>query len=375
VSVDAARAIAPIFDPARLKLARQAKGLLKSHLAALVDVTPAAIGQFEAGTVKPSANTLAQLALALGFPVEFFAYGGEPWQVPTVADTFFRSLRSARQTERQQAVAHAALVWEVVTRLEERVRFPAVALPPDLNVTATTALEEIETTAAELRRRWELKPGPIPHVIRLLELHGIIVTRYRSGSERLDAFSCPFPERPIVVLGDDKGQLDRSRFDAAHELGHLVMHPDPQPGDRVLERQAQSFAAAFLMPRDEIIDSLPHGRVDWMDMVTLKRTWGVAIQALLYRARTLGTLDENAYENAMKTMSRRGWRRREPGYLGSPERPQMLPKAIEALTNVGFTTNDLIELTRLSETTLRMIVGVEREGVAGILPTQGDEPS
>ena len=65
----------------------------------------------------------------------------------------------------------------------------------------------------------------------------------------------------------------------------------------------------FAARRIDILDALPRSRVDWMGMVTLKRTWGVSIQALLYRARTLGTLDDGAYENAMKTMSRRGWRR------------------------------------------------------------------
>jgi Zn-dependent peptidase ImmA (M78 family)/DNA-binding XRE family transcriptional regulator len=373
VSANSARAIAPIFDAARLKLARQARGLLKSQLAELVHVSPAAIGQFESGTAKPSANTLAQLALTLAFPVEFFAYTGEQAQVPAISDTFFRSLRSARQSERQQAVAHAALVWEVVRKLEERVLLPEVDLPPDLHVTGATPDDEIEEIATEVRQRWQLKQGPVPHMIRLLELHGIVVTRYRTGSERLDAFSCLFPERPVVVLGDDKGQFDRSRFDGGHELGHLVMHPDPQPGDRVLENQAHRFAAAFLMPRAQILDALPRGRVDWMEMVTLKRTWGVAIQALLYRARTLGTLDENAYTNAMKVMSRRGWRRNEPGYLGPPEQPQMLSKAIEALENTGFTMSDLVQLTRLNETTLNAILGVERQGAARIATHLGDD--
>ena len=361
MTVDAARAVAPIFDPARLKLARETRGLLKNQLAELVQVTPAAIGQFESDTARPSASTLAQLALALGFPVEFFAYTGELRQAPTVADTFFRSLRSARQAERQQAVAHATLVWEVVRKLEERVRFPALDLPQDLHVVTKTPPDAIEEIARELRARWQLGQGPVRHVVRLLETRGVVVTRYKSGSQRLDAFSCPFSDRPIVVLGDDKMQFDRSRFDAAHELGHLVMHPDPQPGDRTLENQANRFAAAFLMPRDDIIGLLPTGCVDWKEMVTLKRTWGVAIQALLYRARTLGTLDRTAYENAMKTMSRRGWRRREPGDSGRPERPQMLTKAFEALSPTGFTMKDFVELTRLSEATLNVILGVERD--------------
>jgi Zn-dependent peptidase ImmA (M78 family) len=192
---------------------------------------------------------------------------------------------------------------------EERVSFPSLDLPTDLHVGASTSHEEIEHIAQALRERWGLPPGPIPHVVRLLELHGIVVTRYRAESVRLDAFSQPFGDRPIVVLGDDKGAADRSRLDAAHELGHLVMHPDPQPGDRTLENQTNRFAAAFLIPRREITDSLPTRRVDWIEMVSLKREWGVSIGALLYRAHDLGRLEPAAYENAMKTMSRRGWRK------------------------------------------------------------------
>lgn len=359
MSVDAARAIAPIFDGQRLTLAREANGYLKSDLAKKVDVTPAAIGQFESGVSKPSATTLAQLAMILSFPVEFFGFTGERHPRPTIDGTFFRSLRSARQTERQKAVAHAALVWEVVRRLEDLVELPELDLPSDLHVTANTSLEEIEDVAEEVRKRWDLAEGPVPHVVRHIELRGVVVTRYLVGSERVDAFSAPFPQRPIIVLGDDKGQFDRSRLDAAHEVGHLIMHPDPQPGDRTLENQANRFAAAFLLPRSAILDQLPRGRVNWMHMVTLKREWGVSVQALLYRARTLGTLDDVSYESAMKTMSRRGWRKNEPGYLGPPEQPTLLTKALEALATTGFTLADLSGLTHLSVATLRMIVGDE----------------
>lgn len=364
MSVDAARAVAPVFDGQRLTLAREANGLLKGELAGLVGVTPAAIGQFESGVAKPSATTLVQLSLALQFPVEFFAFTGERRQRPTVDGTFFRSLRSARQNERQKAVAHATLVSEVVRALEGLVELPTLDLPTDLHVSHKTPLEEIEEVADAVRKRWNLGAGRIPHVVRLLEVHGVVVTRYLTQSERLDAFSVPFSERPIVVLGDDKGAFDRSRLDAAHELGHLVMHPDPQPGERMLENQAQRFGAALLMPRDEIIGELPRERVNWMQMITLKREWGVSIQALLYRARTLGTLSETAYENAMKQMSRRGWRREEPGYLGVPEQPSLLHKALEALAPTGFGITDLARLTRLSEATLSTIIGAERTVVA-----------
>jgi hypothetical protein len=96
---------------------------------------------------------------------------------------------------------------------------------------------------------------------------------------------------------------------------------------------------------------------DRMHMVPLKRDWAVSFQALLHRARTLGGLDESAHEDAVKTMSRRGWRRDEPGYLEPPDQPSLLTKAVEALHSTGFALTDLAALNHLNEPTLRMIVG------------------
>jgi Zn-dependent peptidase ImmA (M78 family) len=59
----------------------------------------------------------------------------------------------------------------------------------------------------------------------------LVVIRLPLDTADVDAFSLPFHDRPVVVLGTDKNDRARSRFDAAHELGHLVAHGDCQrPG-------------------------------------------------------------------------------------------------------------------------------------------------
>lgn len=58
--------------------------------------------------------------------------------------------------------------------------------------------------------------------------------------------------RAVVVLGTDKNDRARSRFDGAHELGHFVVHGDQIWGVKEVEHQAHAFAAAFLMPADDI---------------------------------------------------------------------------------------------------------------------------
>ena len=169
--------------------------------------------------------------------------------------------------------------------------------------------------------------GPVPNVAEVLEQHGILLIRLPLDTADVDAFSLPFHDRPVVVLGADKNDRARSRFDAAHELGHLVVHGDQIWGVKEVERQANEFAAAFLMPADDIRDELPE-RADWAVLFQLKQEWQVSLAALLMRARTLGRMSENNYLTAVKAASARGWRRVEPVPLGKPEHPTCLQRLL-----------------------------------------------
>ena len=176
--------------------------------------------------------------------------------------------------------------------------------------------------------------GPIVDVVELLESHGVIAIRLPLNSADVDAFSLPFPDHPVVVLGSDKGDRARSRFDAAHELGHLVMHGEHIWGLPEVEKQAHIFAAAFLMPSGEIQSELPD-RGDWPVLFPLKQEWQVSLAALLMRAKTLAVLSESNYLAAVKTASARGWRRLEPSPLGAPEQPTQLRMILKGETGAS----------------------------------------
>jgi Zn-dependent peptidase ImmA (M78 family)/DNA-binding XRE family transcriptional regulator len=360
LSLPQLRSIAPAFDPTRLRVARQASGLTRSELAVKLEVSAAAVSQYENGTSRPSPGTLARIALILRFPTEFFASTGEAPPDLDTATTFFRSLRSTSQRERDQAIAHAALVYHAVERLSLKVVLPPVALPEhhDIDLTDGNVIEDI---ARDVRAAWNLADVPVPHLVRQLEASGIVVTRFVLGGKRIDAFSRRFPLRPVVVLGDDKGLACRSRFDAAHELGHLVMHADPEPGSRLQEKQAHHFAAALLMPREALEDHLPRQRVDWLRLIELKRIWGVSLAALLYRAKEVGTLSQTGYESALKTMARRGWRTNEPGDVGRPERPALLHRATQLLKENGMTEAEVADLMQITASRLNELIGAESE--------------
>jgi Zn-dependent peptidase ImmA (M78 family)/transcriptional regulator with XRE-family HTH domain len=361
VSTAAARASSTLFDPERLRLARQAAGLRKNELAQKLDVSPAAITQYEQGQTRPRPAVVAAISLALGYPPEYFMQDGRPIQQAEPSAAFFRSLRSTRQYEREQAAAKAELVWEVFVAIDQHAALPAVDLP-ELSLGEDADLAAIEAAADQLRDAWSLGRGPIPNVVRMLEAHGIIVARLRAASERIDAFSQWIGGRPFVLLWDCKVDAARSRSDGTHELGHLACHHDPEPGNKLLEDQAQTFAAALLMPADEVGPYLPRRAPrasDWADLFELKQAWGVSVSNLLYRAKTLGLLSVAAHRRAMIAMSERGWRTNEPAGLGEAEQPTLLARALQLLEeDRGFGVEQLALTLRQPIERIHEVVGM-----------------
>jgi Zn-dependent peptidase ImmA (M78 family) len=84
------------------------------------------------------------------------------------------------------------------------------------------------------------------------------------------------------------------------------------------------------MPADSIAKEFP-SRMSWPAFFNLKERWRVSLQALLYRAKTLGALSPDAYQRAQIHVSRQGWRDNEPIDIGFPEEPALLGKAFDLM--------------------------------------------
>ncbi len=322
------------FDPRRLALARCAAGKTKSDLARDLGLSPASISQYEAGNTTPRPRVIAQLALLLGVETAYFQRGPGRREVSPASRSFFRSLRATRQYERDAADALSEHVYDLITFLKSHVTLPVSDLP-SLPVRHGASRSQIEQVAASVRAHWSVADGrPVANVVRLLESRGVFVCRPPGVSRRVDAFSRWFDTRPLVVLSDDKQNKARSRFDAAHELGHLVMHHEPEFSDRTQERQAHAFAAAFLMPAEQVSEDLPvrPPRLgEWEALQQSQLRWGVSIAALLYRAKELGTLSDAAFRRAMTRYNDLKLGAADGKALGVPEAPQLLSEAVNVL--------------------------------------------
>ena len=331
------------FDGTRLAVARRLRGMSKAELARALTVTPTAVAQYEKGT-KPTQAALAQICLVLGLPREFFG-AGNPLALLSASGAHFRSLRSTTAKAREQVLAYGELCLELVELVSEYVDLPPVDLP-ELQPPAEITTSVIVEAAATLRDAWGVGEGPVPSVVQLLEAHGVIVLRLPEGTDpRVDALSTYAGDRPLVFISPSKEDKARSRFDAAHELGHLLLHPDTEPGSKIVEHEANTFAAELLMPRDEILDQLPR-RMDWPVFHELKKHWGVSLRALVYRAHNLGRLSDASYRRANQQLSM--WGLPEPGSLGPAESPQLLGLARQLLVDNGFDFDAVLAQGRLA---------------------------
>ena len=290
------------FSPARLRLARRRRRLTAVQLGERAGVTAVHISRLEHTRNQPAPETVEALATALEYPTAFF-YGSELDEVDAGAVSF-RSLKAMIARERDAALAAASLAHLLCKWVEHEFTLPA----PDLLELGSEL--EPELAARRVRAQWGLGEQPIGSMIDLLEAKGVRVFSLSENTTTVDAFSFWRNETPFVFLNTLKS-AERSRFDAAHEFGHLVMHRHGGPHQKNAEAEANAFASAFLMPEADVrsrvlhVSSLAHVK-------RAKARWGVSVSAMTYRLSKLRILSEWQARQLFIEINRLGFRTDEP---------------------------------------------------------------
>jgi transcriptional regulator with XRE-family HTH domain len=214
----------PYFRGARLREAREARGLNGVALAELLGVTRQTISQYEHDQVSPGPAVMESITRVLRLPPEFFSFDAK-WVKSR--SRFMRSMATTAAGARLRAARRFEWLVAIGRHVEQFVKLPQPDIPRlDVPSSLDDISEEfIESAAESVRRHWKLGDGPISNVVWLLENNGVVIGQSRLWADKLDALSDWDDElggRPYFVLGLDKRSAVRSRFDAAHELGHLM---------------------------------------------------------------------------------------------------------------------------------------------------------
>lgn len=354
----------PGFVGERLREARQVRGIQAVELSEMLSVSPQAVSSYEHGKKSPSPAVADAIAEKLNFPAHFFTRPVDERDVGTV---FYRSMAAATKAARTRAEWRLRWLQEITDYLGGSVEFPHVNLP-DFNVPADPSrvgFDDIERMADEARKFWAMSTGgPIGNMVNLLENQGVIVARDNLGAATLDSLSA-FSDRPYVMIGMDKGSCVRWRFDAAHELAHLLLHRNvdrrslTRAADfKRIEVQAHRFAAAFLLPMAAFADEFFSASLDALR--AMKPRWRVSIGMMIKRAGDGDLISEEHEVRMQKNYSRRGWRLNEPlDDAMEPEMPRLLRSAVDLiLSNGGQRGEELKQAVALTDHDIESLCGL-----------------
>ncbi len=355
-----------MFRPARLTLARERRCVTKLALAEAVEIAARNIHRYEDGELRPTQDTLARIAQFLDFPQSFFVRPPPPEFAERVS---FRSLSTLTKKKQAAVLAAGTIAVELSAFLDSHLRLPDPNLPGCRG-------QDAEGAVAVLRAHWGLGNKPITNMVQLLEKNGVRVFSLVGDQKEVDAFTVRHDEVPFVFLNTLKS-AERGRFDAAHELGHLVLHEHGSWTGKEVEREADAFASAFLMPRADVIAH--HSPLPKLDnLIEKKQRFGVSVGAYARRLRDLELIATWHYKDLCVQISKRGYRKHEPKGRRR-ETSQLLLKAFTLLkekkgitrpqvaAELGITNDELSRL--LFGLTLSSIEGSSRAGTSSWVTT------
>ena len=323
-----------------IKEARQELCISQADLARALGLSRAAVSDLEGGkTANPSAETLANLSAFLRKPVDFF-YSDYASEFTMCTPVTFRSFSNASKrdnTATQIILTRFSLFLQYILKF---VSINPLDLPDGLKGNVPDSLasdKDIEELSSSVRGQWALDDLPVVNLITQMENHGIICLGYELP-DTIDSVNATFVVRwkaderryPVIIFNSNLTYF-RQRFTVAHELGHILLHSGwtesmYEAYHKEAERQAHLFANSFMMPREAFAGMVKYSNVS--EAIRLKSFWRMSAASIGRRMYETGKLDAEHLKYFYIDLSKRGWRKREPGDEAfAPEKPYLIEAA------------------------------------------------
>lgn len=302
----------------QVTFAREFRGFSQTALANSIEgLSQSNLSNFEKGLSTLSEDLKQKITDKLQFPREFF----DRKINISIENKHYRKKATIRKAIVDKFENFCKILGYVIDEMSEYVEWPSFLLQP-LNVEEGFSPKYVANYTRKLLNID--KSEPIRNIITLLEKSGIIIYEL-AENEKFDGVSFITDKGfPIIVINKNFSN-DRKRFTLAHELGHILMHNEfnfpisNYRDDKWKEKEANEFAGEFLMPEDEIKNSLRNLKIS--DLMSLKNYWLTSMSAIIRRAFEIGVITKDRYTFFAIEMSRRGYTKVEPGivYIDYPK--------------------------------------------------------
>jgi Zn-dependent peptidase ImmA (M78 family) len=357
-----------VTNPVLVELARVAAGLTQGQLAKQLGCTQPFISQVEHGERELPRDLAVDWASACGVPVAYLSRTEAPLS-DALSGIIHRRMKTLPAKPFHRANAQVKLVALEVDSLFAEVDVQPASEIPDFPPSIGPA-----DAAAAVRRAWRIPEGPIPNLVEVVESLGIPVILIDSFHEKQSATSHRGSWFDWMVALNANHPPSRQRFSLAHELGHIVLNHDASVAAddataRQFELDADAFAGALLMPRDDARREL---RVPtFQRLIALKQRWRVSVAFLIRQAFSNGLIGaDHRRRLEIELSSQPGGRRREPGEF-TPEMPALIKRMIHALQSTGLSMGEIADVLVTMESTLRTRYLGERSRLQAVNRTPG----
>lgn len=255
----------------KLAAARENSGISQEQAAKAIGIPRSALSLIETGDRTLSTLELAGLAKLYGRPMVDFLQEEEGPQSDLIALCRV-SEEFASRPELQQTIQELLNVCREGASLGQMLKRPPRQGPPAYSVPApknyVDSVEQGLAIAQEERKRLDLGDAPIPDIAELLACEGI----WTASSDLPNEMSGLFIRDAVIglaIIVNKSHPNARKRFSYAHEYAHALLDRDHaisvttrENSKELIERRANAFAAAFLMPETgvrELMESVRAG--------------------------------------------------------------------------------------------------------------------
>jgi Zn-dependent peptidase ImmA (M78 family)/transcriptional regulator with XRE-family HTH domain len=341
--------MAEFVNSALLRVARQRLGFSQGEAAEKLSVPQVTLSRYENSVAVPPDEFIARVAGVYDMPISFFRQTDTVFGAPVSVHPMWRKKADVTVREIDRILAEMNIRVMHIRRMMDAVEYTPQSDIPRLDPDEYNG--DIERIASLVRAHWLLPSGPVQNLTAAVERAGAVVIHSAMSGSSVSGVTVIIPGLlPIIVLNQEQ-PADRMRFTLAHELGHIVMHKFPNPN---MESEANDFASALLMPRSEISIAMRGGRLDMARLAALKPEWRVSMQALLYRAQSLGLIEKQKAGWLWRKFAMDRMRTREPAHLDFPiESPGVIGRMLRLhLDNFGYTPSELAKIVHANDNLL-----------------------